>query len=128
MLKIRFNRIGRRNRVYYRIVVQEHTAAPGGRHVAVIGSHDPHAKKTIIDRAAAQHWLSVGAQPSDTVHNLFVREGIIKGKKRPKGVPYTPPKEEAAPEEEKTEEEKTEEEAEEKAANDERAAEEKAAA
>ncbi len=85
MLKIRFNRIGRRNKVYYRIVVQEHTAAPGGRHVAVVGSHDPHTKTTVLKTEAIQHWLSVGAQPSDTVHNLLVKNGIIRGKKRPKG-------------------------------------------
>jgi small subunit ribosomal protein S16 len=85
MLAIRFNRIGRRNRTYYRIVVQEHSVAPGGRHVAVVGSHDPHAKKTILKEDEIKHWLSVGAQPSDTVYNLLVKHGIIIGKKRPKG-------------------------------------------
>ncbi len=87
MLKIRFNRIGRRNKVYYRIVVQEHTAAPGGRHVAVVGSHDPHTKTTVLKEDAIRHWLNVGAQPSDTVYNLLVAKGIILGKKRPKGKP-----------------------------------------
>ena len=91
MLKIRFNRVGRHNRVYYRIVVQEHTAAPGGRHVAVVGSHDPYQKKTILKEDAIKHWLSVGAQPSDTVHNLLVKHQIIVGqKKRPKGKVVVP--------------------------------------
>ncbi len=99
MLTIRFNRVGRRNRAYYRIVVQEHNAAPGGRHVAVVGSHDPHAKKTILKEEEIKHWLDNGAQPSDTVHNLLVKHGIIRGKKRPKGKIVVP---EVA--EEKTEE------------------------
>ena len=90
MLAIRFNRIGRHNKAYYRIVVQEHTVAPGGRHVAVVGSHDPHAKSTILKEDKIRHWLSVGAQPSDTVHNLLVKHGIIRGTKRVNGKMHVP--------------------------------------
>ncbi len=86
MLTIRFNRIGRHNRVYYRIVVQEQNKAPGGRHVDVVGSYDPYQKKAVLKEEKIKHWLSVGAQPSDTVHNLLVKHQIIVGqKKRQKG-------------------------------------------
>lgn len=104
MLTIRFNRVGRRNRAYYRIVVQEHSVAPGGRHVAVVGSHDPHAKSTILKKEEIKKWLDNGAQPSDTVHNLLVKHGIIHGKKRPKGKVIVP----EIPEEEQVEEKKEE--------------------
>lgn len=86
MLTIRLNRVGRHNRAYYRVVVQEHAAAPGGRHVAVVGSYDPYKKQVTLKEDEIKHWLSVGAQPSDTVHNLLVKRQIIVGqKKRPKG-------------------------------------------
>lgn len=111
MLTIRFNRVGRHNRPYYRIIVQEHDAAPGGRHVAVVGSHDPYQKKTILKEDEIKHWLSVGAQPSDTVHNLLVKHQIIVGKKkRSKGKVVEPtPKEEKKVEEKKEPKESIEE-------------------
>jgi small subunit ribosomal protein S16 len=81
MLNIRLNRVGRKNKAYFRVVVQEHTVAPGGRHVEVVGSYDPHAKKTVLKADRITHWMSQGAQLSNTVHNLLVREGVIEGKK-----------------------------------------------
>ena len=81
MLNIRLNRVGRKNKAYFRVVVQEHTVAPGGRHVEVLGSWDPHAKQAVLKTDRITHWLSQGAQPSDTAHNLLVREGVIEGKK-----------------------------------------------
>jgi small subunit ribosomal protein S16 len=82
MLTIRFNRTGRKNRAYFRVVLQEHTVAPGGRHVEVLGSHDPHMKKTVLKADRIKYWLGQGAQASDTAFNLFVKEGIVEGKKR----------------------------------------------
>ena len=81
MLSIRFNRTGRKNRSNFRIVVQEHTVAPGGRHVEVVGSYDPHQKKAVLKNERIAYWMSQGAQASDSVHNLLVREGAIEGKK-----------------------------------------------
>lgn len=98
MLKIRFQRTGRRNDPAFRIVVAEHTASPrAGRNVAVVGSHHPKTKQTSIDAEAVQHWISHGAQPSGTVHNLLVSKGIIKGDKvnvLPKKTPIVKEKEE----------------------------------
>lgn len=91
MLTIRFNRIGRHNHATFRIAVQEHSIAPGGRHVAVVGSYDPHTKTTVLREEEIRHWLSVGAKPSATVHNLLVKKGIIRGKKIAKGKKYVAP-------------------------------------
>lgn len=82
MLTIRFNRTGRKNRPSYRVVLQEHTEAPCGRHVEVLGSYDPSSKKAVLRGERVQYWIGKGAQTSDTAHNLFVREGIIAKKKR----------------------------------------------
>jgi ribosomal protein S16 len=99
MLIMRFNRTGKKNRVSYRIVLQEHTAAPGKRHVEILGSHDPHSKTTVLKEGRIQHWLKEGVQTSDAVYNLFITKGILTGKKRVKKMPRPEPKvEEAAPE------------------------------
>ena len=82
MLTIRFERVGRKNRAQFRIVLQEHTVAPGGRHVAVLGSYDPHQKKAVIKADKVKEWIAKGAQVSDSVYNLFIKEGVIEGKKR----------------------------------------------
>lgn len=82
MLTIRFNRTGRKNRANFRIVVQEHTIAPGGRHVEVLGSYDPHQKKAVLRAERIQHWIGQGAQMSDTAYNLFVKEGVVKADKK----------------------------------------------
>jgi small subunit ribosomal protein S16 len=82
MLIIRFARTGKVNRAQYKIVLQEKTIAPGGRHVEVLGSYDPHLKKAILKEERIKEWISKGAQLSDTVHNLFVSKNIISDKKR----------------------------------------------
>src|SRR3989344_2092009 len=97
MLVMRFNRVGRRNQPYFRIVVQEHTVAPGGRHVAVVGSYDPHSKEGVFKQEEIQKWISRGVQLSDSVHNLLVRQGIVQLPKRPVKVPHKEKTEESVP-------------------------------
>jgi small subunit ribosomal protein S16 len=120
MLTIRFNRVGKKNKAYYRIVLQEHTIAPGGRHIEVLGSYDPHMKKAVLKAEKIKEWIGKGAQPSDTAYNLFIKEGVLTGKKRvvkvpKKAVAEVPaeekkeaPKDEVKAEEIKTEEPKVE--------------------
>lgn len=92
MLIMRFNRTGKKNRVSYRIVLQEHTAAPGKRHVEILGSYDPHKKTTVLKEERIQHWLKEGVQTSDAVYNLLVTKGLIQGEKRAKKIPRPEPK------------------------------------
>ena len=82
MLAIRFNRVGKRNKAQFRIVVQEHTIAPGGRHVEVLGSYDPHLKKGVFKAERIKYWMEKGAQVSDSVWNLLVKNKIAEGAKR----------------------------------------------
>jgi small subunit ribosomal protein S16 len=82
MLTIRFARVGKKNKAQFKIMLQEKTAAPGGRHVEILGAHDPHLKKTVLKEERIKYWLSQGAQASDTVHNLLVSKGVISGEKR----------------------------------------------
>jgi len=83
MLTIRFARIGKKNKAQFKIMLQEKSFAPGGRHVEILGSYDPHAKNAVLKEERIKYWLSKGAQMSDTVYNLLVSKNIISGKKRP---------------------------------------------
>lgn len=82
MLTIRFARVGKRNKAQFKIMLQERTIAPGGRHVEVLGSHDPHLKQTVLKEDRIKYWLSKGAHVSDTVYNLLVLKQVITGDKR----------------------------------------------
>ena len=82
MLTIRLARIGKKNKAQFQIVLQEHTVAPGGRHVEVLGSHDPHQKKTTLKEERIQYWLGQGVQSSDTAYNILVANKLIAGDKR----------------------------------------------
>ena len=99
MLTIRFNRTGKKNRVSYRLVLQEKTKAPGKRHIEILGSHDPHSKTTILKKERILEWLGKGVQTSDVVHNLLLREGVIEGKRIPRKMPRPVAKEEPVVEE-----------------------------
>ncbi len=84
MLKIRLFPKGRKNQPFFKIVVAPKENPPkGGRFVEEIGFVNPLTKEKKVDKERAKHWLSVGAQPSDTVYNLFIEENIIDGKKIP---------------------------------------------
>lgn len=82
MLKIRLTRRGKRNRAFFRIVVAEHTAPIKGRFIETLGFLNPHTKEKNLKADRVKHWLEKGAQCSDTVHNLLVKEGVVKGPKR----------------------------------------------
>ncbi|MEI6650770.1 MAG: 30S ribosomal protein S16 [Candidatus Moraniibacteriota bacterium] len=82
MLTIRFNRTGKKNRASFRIVLQERTKAPNHRHIEVLGSYDPHSKTTVLKSERIMHWIGLGAQASDSVHNLLVRQGVLKDAKK----------------------------------------------
>jgi small subunit ribosomal protein S16 len=82
MLKIRMQRVGRINQASYRIVVTEHTASPkAGKFVEKLGTYNPHTKARTLDEARVKYWISVGAQPSATMHNMLIGAGVISGKK-----------------------------------------------
>lgn len=105
MLTIRFSRVGRKNKAQFRLVLQQNSAAPTGKHVEVLGSYDPHSKAAVLKADKIKEWIGKGAQASDSVYNLLVREGVVEGKKRAVKMPV---KEVPVTEEEKTEPRKEE--------------------
>ncbi|NCN12097.1 30S ribosomal protein S16 [Candidatus Kaiserbacteria bacterium] len=83
MLKMRLQRTGRKNNPSYRVVVTDsRNAVSRGRSVDLIGSYDPKMGRVQIDKDKATHWLSHGVQPSDTVYNMLIAQGIVEGRKK----------------------------------------------
>ena len=100
MLTIRFNRVGKKNRAAFRIALQEKAKAPGRKQVEMLGSYDPHSKVAVLKKERILHWISMGAETSESVHNLLVKEGVVEGKKRAIKMEKPKAKEEPAPAEE----------------------------
>jgi len=83
MLKIRLQRIGRRNNPAFRVVVTESTRGPkSGNNVELLGSYNPHSKALALNTERILYWIKNGAQVSDTVHNILVSEKVIDGAKK----------------------------------------------
>ncbi|MDQ0417349.1 small subunit ribosomal protein S16 [Thermoactinomyces sp. DSM 45891] len=81
-VKIRLKRIGAKKAPFYRVVVADSRAPRDGRFIEEIGYYNPIAQpaQVKIDAEKAKKWLATGAQPSDTVRNLFRKEGILESK------------------------------------------------
>ncbi|KKP88037.1 30S ribosomal protein S16 [Candidatus Nomurabacteria bacterium RIFOXYC2_FULL_36_19] len=86
MLKIRLQRIGRKNDPSFRVVLTDSkNSTKSGRFLELLGTYNPKAidKKTranfITDRI--KYWMSKGAKCSDTMHNFLVNDKVIEGKK-----------------------------------------------
>ena len=102
MLVIRFFRVGKRNQPSFKIVVTDkRKPTRAGRFVEEVGFWNPLTKEKILKKDRILHWLSVGAKPSESIHNLLVSEKIIEGKKIPNH--KKPKKKEEKPEEMKPE-------------------------
>ncbi len=81
MLKIRFQRVGRKNDPAFRVVVTERRSKPKGNGIELLGNYHPKTKATALHAERILYWMSKGAKPSPRVHNLLIRKGVIKGKK-----------------------------------------------
>ena len=84
MLVIRLTRVGKKKQPSYRIVVQEKSKDPWGDHVERLGHYNPltNPATLVVKEDRLQHWIGKGAQPSDTLWNLLVERGLLKGEKR----------------------------------------------
>lgn len=82
MLTIRLTRVGRKNDPSFRvIIIDSKRKVKAGNYLEMLGSHDPRTNRTELKAERIKHWLSMGAQTSDTVHNLLVSNKIIDARK-----------------------------------------------
>lgn len=85
-LKLRLARAGTKKRPYYHVVVADARSPRDGRFIEKIGNYDPKladksARVTLVAERV-QHWLSVGAQPTDRVARFFDAAGLLKREAR----------------------------------------------
>ena len=80
MVKLRLKRMGAKKQPSYRIVAADSRAPRDGRFIEIIGFYNPRSNpvEIKIDEEKALKWLADGAQPTDTVRNIFSKEGIMK--------------------------------------------------
>ena len=84
MLAIRLQRVGKKKFSTYRLIVSEKARDTQGTFLELLGTYNPHAKENQFAPNAdrVNYWISKGAVPSETVNNLLVTAGLVKGKKQ----------------------------------------------
>lgn len=81
-VRIRLTRTGRRNKPFYRLGAFDARTKRDGKAIELLGHYDPHAtddaQKYVFKTDRIQHWLSVGAQPSETVASILKKLKVEK--------------------------------------------------
>ena len=87
-VRIRLQRMGRKKRPFYQIVVADSRSPRDGRFIDNLGSYNPMTKPATIDidRDRAFDWISKGAQPTDTVRAILRFKGVYYRKHLMRGV------------------------------------------
>ena len=82
MLKIRLQRIGRKNDPSFRAVLTDSkNSTKSGRFLEILGTYNPKAGEKVLNADRIKYWMSQGAKCSDTMHNFLVHDKVIEGKK-----------------------------------------------
>ena len=78
-VKMRLTRMGDKKSPFYRIVVVDGRQARDGQYIDKIGHYNPLTTpaEIVIDADKAKDWLSKGVQPTDTVKNILVNQGVM---------------------------------------------------
>jgi len=82
-LKLRLARAGAKKRPFYRVVVADSHFPRDGRFIEIVGTYNPilpksDEKRVVLNTERVQHWLKVGAQPSDRVLRFLDAAGLAK--------------------------------------------------
>ncbi len=80
MVKLRLRRMGAKKRPSYRIVAADSRSPRDGAFIESVGFYDPITDPATINvnLERARHWLSVGAQPTETVRSLLKKAGVYR--------------------------------------------------
>jgi small subunit ribosomal protein S16 len=79
-VKIRLKRMGAKKAPFFRVVVADERAARDGKFIETLGTYDARLQPSVVkvDEEKVLAWLGKGAQPTDTVRNLLVKNGTMK--------------------------------------------------
>jgi len=89
VIRIRLRRMGAKRKAFYRVVVADGRSPRDGRFIETIGTYDPANDDSgvVLKEERAAHWLSVGAQPSDSVARLLRKANLLDSNNKP--IPFT---------------------------------------
>lgn len=80
-VKIRMQRIGRKNLPYYRIGVFDARTRRNGKSIEILGTYDPvlkeDEKKVTLKEDRVKYWLSVGAQPTEKMRVILKKRNLL---------------------------------------------------
>lgn len=78
-VRIRLRRMGAKKRPFYRIVVADSRSPRDGRFIETVGTYNPltNPAEVSLKSDRVRLWLSRGALPSDTVRDIFARQGLL---------------------------------------------------
>lgn len=81
MVRLRFQRLGRHNRPFYRLAAIDQRTRRDGVVIEALGWFNPvekdAAKQIQINEERVKHWISVGAQPTDTVRDFLAKRKLV---------------------------------------------------
>ena len=78
--RIRLARVGSKKNPIYRVVVADARSPRDGKFIEIVGQYQPRTGEQAInlETERVNYWLSVGAQPTDTVRSLLRKAGVLK--------------------------------------------------
>ena len=78
-VKMRLTRMGDKKSPFYRVVITDSRNARDGAYIDKVGYYNPTSQpaEIVIDADKAKDWLAKGVQPTDTVKNILVNQGIL---------------------------------------------------
>ena len=79
-VKLRLKRMGSKQKPFYRVVAADSRSPRDGRFIETVGTYNPITEpaQISIDEEVAMKWLRNGAIPTDTVRDLFKKQGILE--------------------------------------------------
>ena len=85
MVRIRLRRMGAKKKPFYRVVIAHKDSPRDGRFIEIVGTYDPRTQPETVEIKAdrVNHWLSTGAQPSESVGRILRKLNLLDADGKP---------------------------------------------
>lgn len=85
MVRIRLRRMGAKKKPFYRLVVAHKDSPRDGRFIEIVGTYDPRTQPETVELKTdrVNHWLSTGAQPSESVGRILRKLNLVDADGKP---------------------------------------------
>ncbi len=85
MVRIRLRRMGAKKKPFYRIVVAHKQSPRDGRFIEIVGTYNPLTEPSTVELKPERiaHWLSLGAQPSESVQHMLRKHNLLDADNKP---------------------------------------------